>query len=240
MMNRAARAASTARRSIFARTLKTNRDAIPIRWHTLGIIIFGGTLAYSYFQYIKDKRRTTVQHSVAGGAPLLGGEFDLVDETGKRVTSQSLRGQYLLLYFGFTYCPDICPAELAKMMAVLRTLKNLPTFPLIRPIFISVDPERDTPARIKEFKKNFPPEMLWLTGTRQQLDEAALAYRCYYSIPSKEEKESDKDYLVDHSIFFYLVNPEGQFLDYFSKSMNASEVSIKIEQLIEADRAKKK
>jgi len=176
---------------------------------------------------------TTTEEPV--GKAEAGGPFDLVDDNGKRVTHEDFRGQYMLLYFGFTYCPDICPTELFRMSTVLKTLKKMDQAPVIRPIFISVDPERDTPERIKEYKKNYPSDMVWLTGSPEKLAAAAKAYRCYYRIPAKEQRQGDNDYLVDHSIFFYLVNPKGELLEFFGKNWTIDELTEKMVYALKYD-----
>lgn len=209
-------------------------------WSTIAAFIALGTGLTLFYQYLKDNRRTDVKEYESQGKPLVGGPFDLVDDDGKRVTSEDFKGKYMLLYFGFTYCPDICPAELVKMMAVLETLKKTPGLPNVTPVFITIDPERDTPKRIKEYKKNYTSDMVWLSGPIEKIDEAAKAYRCYYSIPTKEERQGDNDYLVDHSIFFYLVNPEGDFMEFFGKNLTASEVSSKMVRAIQRHQTRQK
>lgn len=220
----------------FSDTGKTrdNSHATPISWPGVAAMVLAGSGLVFYFQYTKDNR-PTVEYDEPVGKPLLGGPFDLVDDDGKKVTSEDLKGKYLLLYFGFTYCPDICPTELAKMMAVLETIKKTPGLPSVTPVFISIDPERDTKQRLKEYKKNYSPDMLWLTGPIEKIDEVAKAYRCYYYIPTEDERQGDNDYLVDHSIFFYLINQEGDFLDFFGKNLTPEEVSVKMVKSLKRD-----
>lgn len=223
------------------RTLQVDastRNASPATWRTVAFMLVSGTGLAVTYQMTKEKKQTEVRHLESTGKPLLGGPFDLVDDDGKRKTDKDYLGEYVLLYFGFTYCPDICPTELAKMMAVLETIKKTGSLPSIRPVFITIDPERDTAARLKEYKKNYTPEMHWLTGSVEKIDEAAKAYRCYYSIPTPEERQGDDDYLVDHSIFFYLVNKEGDFLEFFGKNLTAPEVSHKMVGALKKDMAR--
>jgi len=187
-----------------------------------GLMLVGGA-GYLYQRQQRGSQMFSKSEESSGVADV-GGPFDLVDDNGKRVTEKDFPGEYLLLYFGFTYCPDICPTELYRMVTVLNTLKQIPGSPVIRPIFISVDPERDTPERIKEYKKSYPADMVWLTGTPEQLAAAAKAYRCYYRIPDKSQRNTESDYLVDHSIFFYLVSPQNKLLEFFGKNWTIDEL----------------
>lgn len=217
----------------------SQNTATPVSWKGVAFMMATGSGLALFYQYSKESKMTTnVKDLGATGKPLIGGPFDLVDVDGNRKTDKDYLGQYVLLYFGFTYCPDICPTELAKMMAVLETLKKT-GIATIKPVFISVDPERDTPQRLKEYMKNYTSEMDWLTGSLDKVDEAAKAYRCYYSIPTPDERMGDDDYLVDHSIFFYLLNREGEFLEFFGKNLTAPEVSNKIVQALKKDKAGK-
>jgi len=205
----------------------------PASWSSVVFLIFVGGAAVLYYRYQQDKQQNTIRVETIG-TPLLGGPFSLIDDNGKRVTSDSLKGRYVLLYFGFTYCPDICPTELRKMETALQQYASMQPQHPITPVFISIDPARDTPKRLKEYKKGYSPAMLWLTGTDAEVSAVAKAYRVYYSAP-EVEPGSDDDYLVDHSIFFYLLDREGQFLEFFGKSKSAEEVSQRMAQLVAAD-----
>lgn len=108
-----------------------------------------------------------------------------------------------------------------------------PTHPIV-PVFVSIDPRRDTSARLHAYKKDYDPRMLWLTGSDAEVSAVAKAYRVYYSAPDVAEG-SDEDYLVDHSIFFYLLDREGQFMEFFGKSKSAEEVAGKMAQLVAAE-----
>jgi protein SCO1/2 len=109
----------------------------------------------------------------------------------------------------------------------------VPQHPIV-PVFISIDPRRDTPARMKAYKKDYMPQMLWLTGTDEEVSKVAKAYRVYYSAPDVDEG-ADDDYLVDHSIFFYLLDREGHFVEFFGKSKSAEEVAQRMAQLVVTD-----
>jgi len=186
-------------------------------------------------KYYREKRTTKVLDVATSGKASLGGPFDLLDSDGKRVTSEDFKGQYVLLYFGFTHCPDICPTEIRKMQNSLKDLKILKGMPEVIPIFITIDPDRDTNERLKSYSKEWDPAFVWLTGTKEMIDKAAKGYRVYYSMPTEEEKMGDNDYLVDHSIFFYLLNPEGEFMEFFGKNFTAEEVTFKMAAALRKD-----
>jgi len=142
----------------------------------------------------------------------LGGPFTLVTQTGKTVTDATFRGKYLLVYFGYTYCPDVCPTELAEIATVLDTLGPLAA--AIQPLFITVDPERDSPSVLASYVPQFYERLIGLTGTPEQIAHVAKAYRVYYA--KVEDKDSPGAYLMDHSAFVYLMGPDGKYLTMFS------------------------
>jgi protein SCO1/2 len=163
------------------------------------------------------------------GTPKIGGNFTLVDQDGIPRTSNSFKGDYILVYFGFTYCPDICPTELTKMAAVVNNI-DAAFGPVIQPLFISVDPWRDDVARVRGYVKNFHPRMIGLTGTPDQVQQVTKAYRVYYSKPP--QREENEDYLLDHSIFIYMLDRDGKFLDYFGVNKDVVEITQKVKQHI--------
>ncbi len=156
-------------------------------------------------------------HAVAGHEPTpivastaVGGPFELVDHTGRTVTDKDFRGRHLLVYFGFTYCPDICPTELALIASAVDRLGEAADE--VVPVFITVDPERDTPEAVAGYVELFHPRMVGLTGTPEQVARAAEAYRVYYA---RAETEGATEYLMDHSSFTYLMGPDGENLAVF-------------------------
>ncbi|XP_007444883.1 protein SCO2 homolog, mitochondrial-like, partial [Python bivittatus] len=142
------------------------------------------------------------------------GDFQLVDHTGCPCSKGDLRGSWVLLYFGFTHCPDICPEELEKMSRVVDLLDRDPRLPRLQPVFIRVAPEGDTVAAVAKYVKEFHPRLRGLTGTPEQVREAGRAYRVYYSTGPKDQ---DDDYLVDHTVILYLLSPDGLFMDYYNR-----------------------
>lgn len=165
------------------------------------------------------------------GKAAIGGPFQLVDKAGKPVTEQYILGRWTLIYFGFTMCPDICPEELTKVTEALQILQKHgkkvgeSRDASISPIFITVDPERDTPGQADEYAKNFHPAFLGIGGTMDQVKATAKAYRVYFS---KDETPGD-EYLVDHSIITYLMDPKGEFSEFYGKNTSAVEMASRIE-----------
>ena len=162
----------------------------------------------------------------SSGAALIGGPFSLVGADGKPVTDRDFRGRYMLIFFGFTHCPDICPAELQVIAQALEQLgdkaKN------VVPIFITLDPERDTPEAMANYVKSFGPNFVGLTGTPEAIAAAAKAYRVAYS--KVENKDSAGDYSVDHSALVYLMDPEGRYVTHFSYGPSADQMAEKLEK----------
>ena len=186
--------------------------------------------ALGLYEYQKQRQ---MRAQYATGRPDLGGPFSLVDGSGKRVSSESLKGQWVLLYFGFTKCPDICPEELHKVSSVLTRLETERAQP-VQPVFITIDPSRDTPERLKAYfgaDSGFHPKWFGLTGTHDEVKKACRAYRVYFTKPTDEEIKRG-DYLLDHSIISYLVTPQGDFADYYGKSLSGDEMYERVSKLM--------
>lgn len=152
----------------------------------------------------------------------MGGPFDLVDQDGNRFTHEDMHGKYALVYFGFTHCPDICPEELDKMAVMIDLVKQR-CGNVLRPIFITCDPARDTPAVVKEYLKEFHPDIIGLTGTYENTKSVCKEYRVYFSTPPNVQP--GQDYLVDHSIYFYLMDPEGDFVEAIGRNFTPEQAA---------------
>lgn len=192
------------------------------------LFIATGVGLYYYFQQekrkIEEKRQQATQDQSVG-RPRIGGPFNLVSSTGHPFTDKDLLGSFSLVYFGFTNCPDICPEELDKMTAVVDAVAAKHGH-IINPVFVTCDPARDRIPLVAEYIADFHPRMIGLTGSYEAVKAACKAYRVYFSTPPGADPTTD--YLVDHSIFFYLMDPEGKFVDAFGKSTTEEEVLAKV------------
>jgi protein SCO1/2 len=186
-----------------------------------------------YFTSEKEKMRKRKEEELATasyGKAKIGGPFSLVDQDGQPFTQDDLTRHWSLIYFGFTHCPDICPDELDKMGAVVDAIDKMHG-PIVQPIFISCDPARDSVDQVKRYVADFHPRMVGLTGTYDAVKATCKVYRVYFSTPP--DATASDDYLVDHSIFFYLMNPRGEFVDAFGKSHTPEQVQQKVDAAIQ-------
>jgi protein SCO1/2 len=150
------------------------------------------------------------------GEALVGGPFAMTDQDGKRVTEKDFLGKYMLVFFGFTYCPDVCPTELQVMMAAKAALGEQGQ--ALQPVFVSVDPGRDTPENVKAYVGNFGEGLIGLTGSPEDVAAIAKAFRVFYQ---KVEGAGPEDYTIDHSSIIYLMGPDGQFRRHFTYTTDA-------------------
>jgi protein SCO1/2 len=147
----------------------------------------------------------------------IGGDFELIDQDAKIFNSDSLKGKLSLVYFGFTFCPDICPMSMQKLTEVINTLRQYQvdvTF-----VFVTIDPERDTPEVLKEYLKNFDNKFIGLTGSKEQIQQVADQFKVYYS-----KAHDQGNYMVDHSSFTYLMDHEGNYLKHFYLDSSSQEI----------------
>lgn len=158
---------------------------------------------------------------VAGGAEI-GGPFTLVNAAGETVTEADVITKPSLVYFGYTFCPDVCPLDVARNVAAVDILEERGME--VTPVFISVDPKRDTPEVVGDFAANMHPRMIGLTGSPEQVKAASQAYRTYYSV----RDTGDDYYLVDHSTFSYLVLPEHGFVEFFRRDLDPEAMADRI------------
>ena len=149
----------------------------------------------------------------------IGGPFTLVDQNGQTVTQDTYKDSYKLVFFGFTFCPAICPTELTKVKKVMDGIGE--TAGKIQPLLITVDPARDTPERLKEYVANFHPKQIGLTGTPEQIEAVKQAYRVY---ATKVEMGSAENYMFDHSAFLYLMSPENTLVSMYSSKDTAEKI----------------
>ena len=159
---------------------------------------------------------------IVGGAGTIGGAFSLINQDGETVSDKDVITEPSLVYFGYTFCPDVCPLDSARNADAVDLLAQQGIS--ATPIFISIDPKRDTPEVVAEFTKWLHPKMIGLTGTVGQVKAASKAYRTYYKVQDKEDEEF---YLVDHSTMTYLMLPEHGFVEFFRRDENANTLAEK-------------
>lgn len=189
----------------------------------LGIVLLAAGAVF----WLRPQGPTQVTNSgviqVAKGTAM-GGPFELVDQNGGTVTQAQFAGQFMLIYFGFTHCPDVCPTELQTMANALDMLG--PDAPRVAPIFITVDPERDTPDQLKGYVAAFHPRMIGLTGSPEQIAAVAKAYKVYYS--KAPSPSGGGDYQVDHTSFVYLMGPDGGLRSLFRSGISDKAMAMEI------------
>lgn len=159
----------------------------------------------------------------------IGGPFTLVDGDGKMVKDSDFAGKYRIMYFGYTFCPDVCPVDVQNIGGAMKLLdKSNPKLSAqIVPIFVTIDPARDTPKVVKEFTSAFYPRMVGLTGTPAQIDAAAKAYRVPYA-----KRETPSGYLMDHGRQAYLIGPKGEPIALLPQDQNPQAIVAEIERWI--------
>ena len=165
------------------------------------------------------------------GVVSIGGPFTLTDQTGKRVTDADFRGRFMLVYFGYTFCPDVCPLGLQTIAAALDELPADVQDQVV-PLFITVDPERDTVPVMRDYVAAFHPRLVGLTGTEDEVTAAVRAYRVYAS--RSATPAGDDGYLVDHSTFTYLMDRQGAYLTHFGHDTTPDEMAKRIKELVAA------
>jgi protein SCO1/2 len=177
-----------------------------------------------------DKYAQCRQTQVAGAAKI-GGPFTLVDENGATVTSEQVIDEPSLLYFGYTFCPDVCPLDTSRNAEAVEILETRGQS--VKPVFISIDPARDTPEVVKDFADNLHPRMVGLTGSAEQVKAASQAYRTYFK--KQEPEAGDEDlYLVDHSTFSYLVFPGEGLIELFRRDVTPDQMADQIGCFLDA------
>jgi protein SCO1/2 len=181
-------------------TARTSQILLIISAFLTGLVLFTGVFLYA-------------TGNLGGGSPgvsAIGGPFKLIDQNGAAVTDADIKGRPFLVFFGYTHCPDICPATLFEVSEVMRALGK--DADRTGALFITVDPERDTPAAMKDYLSSFDPHLLGATGDRAAIDAAEKAYRVY----AKKVPTTNGDYSMDHTALVYLMDKQGRFVAPFS------------------------
>jgi len=186
----------------------------------------GGAAAYVALNRPDDAFAQCRQGRVAGGD--IGGPFTLVNTAGETVSEAEVLAGPSLVYFGYAFCPDICPFDVARNVQAVDILAERGFD--VTPVFISIDPERDTPEILGDYAANMHPELIALTGSPEQVRVAAQAYRVYY----RREDTDDEFYLVDHSTFTYLMLPGIGFVDFFRRDITSDQMADTVACVLEA------
>lgn len=166
---------------------------------------------------------------IAGGSAAIGGPFELVSETGETMTDAQVIDQPTLIYFGYTFCPDVCSIDVSRNAVAVDILEENGS--IVKPVFISIDPKRDTPEVLADYTEIMHPRMLGLTGSEAQVKTASQAYRTYYNV---HDADDDEFYLVDHSTLSYLVFPEQGFAEFFRRDETPEGMAERIQCFMDA------
>ncbi|WP_169546261.1 SCO family protein [Sneathiella aquimaris] len=190
------------------------------------LVVAGFTIAVLFFTGLIPGSRGTSQGSgIIAGAPQIGGAFELVDNKGNTVTDKTFHGKMSLIFFGYTFCPDVCPTEMQTFAQVMEALGD--DAEQVTPIFITVDPSRDTVEVVDEFVQSFHPAIVGLTGSEAQVETVKKMYRAY----SQKQEDGDPEYyLVDHTSFTYLMGPDGQLSTVFRYGTTPEEITTHIKE----------
>jgi protein SCO1/2 len=190
-------------------------------------VLFAGPIAAN--EAVEPSPTELIEGLVSGRAPV-GGPFELTDQTGRRRTDADFRGKLVVLYFGYTYCPDVCPTELQSISLALDKLGAAAE--TVQPLFVSVDPERDTPARLAEFVSSFHPRLIGLTGSLADIKKTAIAYRTFFV---KNSAAASGEYSVDHTGFIYLIGKDGRYLSFLPPGVTPDQIADAIRTRLEPE-----
>lgn len=195
------------------------------------VAMVGGVFLYTTLMGSLDKYAQCRTTAIAGGTSQIGGPFTLVDQTGTTVTDSEVIDQPALIYFGYTFCPDVCPLDTARNAEAVDLLEERGL--MVKPVFISIDPERDTPEVLEAFTGNLHERMQGLTGTPDQVRAASRAYRTFYQ--KQEPAAGDEEYyLVDHTTMSYLALPEEGVVEVFQRVLRADDIADRIACFMDA------
>lgn len=186
----------------------------------IGAVIVIAALGIGARSLIVAERPVAAVAPGGPGVPSIGGPFTLTDHSGKRVSDADYRGRHMLISFGYTFCPDVCPTALTTMAAALDQLGPELADKVV-PIFVTVDPERDTPEALGEYVVNFHPAMVGLSGTSEDIAAVAKAFRVYFA----KAEQPDGPYLMDHSSIIYFMGPDGTFRTHFNHTTTPEQMS---------------
>ncbi|PWE33473.1 SCO family protein [Maritimibacter sp. 55A14] len=195
----------------------------------LAAAFLGAIAAMSFLGREEESEFASCSSATVAGSDQIGGPFELVNTEGETVTEKDVFTKPSLVYFGYTYCPDVCPLDNARNAGAVDALTGRGYD--VQPVFITVDPKRDTPEVMKDFTGYLHPKMVGLTGTPDQTRAAALAYRVYFKL---NDQEDDEFYLVDHTTYTYLVLPGHGFVEFFRREATPEQIADTVACYIDA------
>ena len=193
------------------------------------LALLGGLFAYVQINRSDDAFAECRQGQIAGGD--IGGPFTLVNTAGQAVTDAEVLTKPALVYFGYTFCPDVCPFDMARNVEAVDLLAAQGVE--VTPVFISIDPERDTPEALADYAANMHPALVALTGSAEQVKAASQAYKTYY----RKQPSDDEYYLMDHSTFTYLMLPGTGFVDFFRREVTSDQMAESVSCFVKAGNA---
>ena len=198
-----------------------NKQAL-MAYLLLAAALVGGVLWYEGNQVPR------LGQVVSTGTTDVGGPFKLVDQNGKIRTDADFRGRYMLIYFGYSFCPDVCPTTLSVMAQALDTLKDK----RVTPVFITIDPERDTPKVLADYMKAFGPDFVGLTGSVQAIKDVEKAYRVYALKKPIDPNNPKRGYGMDHSSVLYLMGPDGKLISFYDEAISPENLAKELKSKI--------
>ena len=194
-----------------------------LRRGLLTLLFMSISLGIVYYQL----QNTTYADQEKDKLPDIGGPFRLVDQDGKQRADEEFRGKYMLVYFGYSYCPDVCPMGLRHMSEALKMVQS--DRDKIVTLFITVDPERDDVELLKNYSQNYDPNILFLTGDKESIESVKKHYKVF---AAKGKSDQTTDYLMDHSTLIYLMDKDGKFIDHFPHTVSPQVLAERLTRLL--------
>jgi len=205
-----------------------------IQWGCFSLSV-GLACFWLIYHQLGTSSTVIVQNHQGQGIPQIGGVFTLTDQHGIKRSTSEFHGTYQLIYFGYSFCPDICPLGLQNMSGALTALGR--DIEAVQPLFVTIDPERDTVENLKIYASNFHPKFTMLTGTPQEIAPVLKSYKVYAAKAKPDGTMAD--YLIDHSTMIYLMGRKGQFLKSFPHTASPEELAKAITMLLAEEKKRK-
>jgi len=198
----------------------------------LAVVLIGGGSAFIYSRDkpAEDSRRAEaarLMNDLMSGKKQVGGPFTLTDQHGNKRSLADFRGKLVLLYFGYTFCPDVCPTDLAAMAQAIRTLDAEGN--ALQPIFVTLDPERDTREILRNYVAAFHPRFVALSGSEEEVRRVATAYKIYFE---KVRPPGSSVYLIDHMAFVFLLDRDGRYVAFFPPGTSAERIAVMVREVL--------